>query len=69
MAYQNEMLVEKIFYILRACIVCYIVHILMLQSIEILHDFMHAITHVMMKLSFVFMTGFVTTVIVDIITK
>jgi hypothetical protein len=61
--------VEKLFYILRACIVCYVAHVLMLQTIEIVHDFMHAIMHVMMKLVFVFMTGVVTRVVVDIITQ
>ena len=60
---------EKLFYILRACIVCYMANVLMLQTIEIVHDFMHSLMHVMMKLAVVFMTGFVTRVVVDIITE
>jgi len=62
------MFVTKLFHILRVFIVCFIAHILMIQTIEILHDFMYAIMHVMMKFSIVCITGVAFRVIIDIIT-
>lgn len=57
---------EKLLYILRACIVCYCIYVLMIQALGILHDFITQLVFVMMKLAYIFMSGIVIRVIIDI---
>lgn len=62
----QKMAFEKLWYILRACIACYFIYVLIIQSLGILHDFITQIVFVMMKLAYVTMSGIAIRVVIDI---